>query len=115
MTDAAFLTELRDWADQAREAFDFQAEIAWHAGEHRAAEVANVAARTFADLRTICGRQVASERARLVENLMVAENKRIAIAQEHGDWTLIAHYHDEVLEKAHSALAEFDAATKGGE
>ena len=113
--DASFLAELRAWAEQARIDFEDRAEWARSRKREQTAEVASLAARTFADLRTICNRRLAAERARLAEAFEEAERKRRAIEQEHGDWTMIAHYHSERVGKAMAALAAFDAATKGGE
>jgi len=115
MMDASFLAELRTWAEQARVDFEDRAEWARDGKREQTAEVASLAARTFADLRTICNRRLAAQRARLAEAFEEAVDKRGAIVREHGAWTMIAHYHEEREHAAWQALTDFDAATKGGE
>ena len=94
--DASFLAELRDWSEHARVAFEFRAETAWLSQDDEAGEVAALAARTFADLRTLCGRQIGAEEARLVA----------AVEEEQDGPGEVA---------ARRALANFDAVTKGDE
>jgi hypothetical protein len=67
MMDTEFLAELRDWAEQAHVAFEGRAETAWSNNDPEAAEVASLAARTFADLRTLTSRQLAVEHDRMLE------------------------------------------------
>jgi len=96
MMDAEFIAELRDWAEQARAAFEGRAETAWSNNDPEAAEVAALTARTFADFRMLTRRQLTAERARL---------EGIIWEEQDGPGEIAAR----------RALAAFDAATKGGE